>query len=590
MGLRTTLLLLFAALALCAVLWFTDEKPPPQAVAEVAVLDGRSLVECRRMRWQFADQPAIEVSRGADGAFALSDPIADAVSVAHLRQIVAAWDSAQMVATSFQDDAQGRQETGLSRPELVFTAEWPDGTRVQIDVGTPGVAKDDRFLRRDGRIWRGGQAPYESLRVGLDDLRERAVFRAMEPQCSELVVETVQLTGKRERLHLQRAKGGAWRLLAPLQGPADPVRAMQFVAAVLSLRADHFLPGPVRLPEREPDVLVVVRGALGEQTARLWTEQGQLFGQIPGRGVNFNAENRQYGQIFDNAAQNLRATILVPMDEVATQLGEVLLDPGEGRGDRIRLSRVSEAGDWRLLEPFELRAGATPVNELVSALVNLRAIEFADGVAAAEPRTGLGAGRLQLSVRRLEQKQLTTIWLGADEQRGDVPLVHACRADEPGSVVLVPRPAVELLRRPWTVYCRLDLLRLPGAVGRLTVSRRAAPAGTQGAERTFRVADGHWRLEGAEGRCDEVGGFANDVLRDLRGTAAVDLRQPAFGEPDWTLVLAREDGDELARLRFWDGGAGTVLVAQPVLPAAAPSPVGFELEAWVAKSLRELWQ
>ncbi len=582
MGLRTTLLLLAAVGGLGALLFFTDEKPPAAKSVETAALDGRQIQDCKRMRWQFIDQAAIEVAKDATGGFSLSEPIVDVVSAAYLRQIMTTWDSAQMQGTDFQNDAKGQQETGLDTPELVFVVEWPDGKKVQIDVGAPGPLGSDRFLRRDGRIYRGGNGLIESMRVGLDDLRERAVFRTMESQCTELEVEQIQITGKRERLHLERA-AGVWRLKAPMQGRADPQRAIQFVTAVLSLRADHFPPGVTRFPDRDPEIQVVVRGARGEESVKMWIAQGAVFGQMPGRGVTFTTENQPYAAIFENAAQDLRATVLVPIANLPERLGEAAIDPGQGRGDRIRMVRSSFSEDWRLVEPVEYRVGATPANELIQALNNLRAIEFVDGVSASDPATGLGAGRLQVSVRELDEKAVTTLWIGADVMKKDVPLTYACRGDDPTVVVLVPRPATDQLRRAWASYCNLDVLRLTVPIERIDLRKGTAT-------RTFRSNGAHWVLDGAEGNRDEVGGFANDSLRDLRGKVAVDLRGGTFGEPDWMIDLCRENGDVLQSLRVWDRSKEAPLVVQAWSAQVKPGSVGFEVAPQVAKSLREFWQ
>lgn len=584
MGLRTTLLLLLLVGGLVTLLLYTDQAVPQKTTAEISALDGRQLGDCKRMRWQFPNNAPIEVSKDAAGRFRITEPIEDLAAVAYLRQIVNAWNSAQLVATDFLDDPKGRLETGLLTPELVMSIEWPDGKKLQLDVGTPGPVGSDRFVRRDGRIYRGGEGLYESMRVGLDDLRERGVFSTQEPQCTELQVEQIQVTGKRETLHLQRqGSTGEWRLLAPLQSRADQQKSIQFVTAVLSLRADHFPPGVVRYPDRPPEITVVVRGALGEESTKLWEAEGSVFGEMPGRGVAFTTENRSYATIFENAAQDLRATILLPFADTANELAEVLLDPGQGRGDRTRLLRSSVAEDWRLLEPVEFKVGATPMNELVQAVNNLRVVEYVPGMAASDAATGLGVGRLQLSVRAIDKKDVVTLWLGADVQKNDVPLTYACRADEPGSVVLVPGPAVAQLRRAWPTYCSLDVLRLGVPIERLELRRGQAT-------RAFRLQGVHWEVEGTPGNRDEVGGFANDTLRDLRGKAAVDLRGTAYGEPDWILDLCRENGDVLMALRIWDRSKEAPLVVQPCAPQQQPGPVGFEVAPQVAKALREFWQ
>lgn len=175
MGPRSLLVLLLLALGLGAVLYFTDQKPAVQKTAESPVLDGRSLRDAVHIRWQFPQRQAVEVGRAADGRFQLQEPIVDIASAGRMKQFVDAWDSAMMQAAKLANDDQGRHEAGLTTPELVFEARWADGTRIAIDVGGAGplADKDTRYIRRDDRLWVASAALYESLRIGLDDLRER---------------------------------------------------------------------------------------------------------------------------------------------------------------------------------------------------------------------------------------------------------------------------------------------------------------------------------------------------------------------------------------------------------------------------------
>ncbi|MBL9078570.1 MAG: DUF4340 domain-containing protein [Planctomycetes bacterium] len=584
MGLRAIVLLVLVVGGLAAVLLLTDEKRPARDVAEVAVLDGRSLREARRIWWQFEGRPPVEVSRTPDGGFGLTEPIVDAVSPGYLKQICDAWDSAQMRAVPLQDDAEGRAKAGFEPPELRLLAEYPDGARLAVDVGAPGPLGTSRFVRRDGKIWEGGDALFESLRVGVDDLRDRAVFRTTPQLLRELRVEQLAATGKREALHLQR-NGDEWRLLEPVVGRADANAAARFVTAVLSLRVDDFAPGAARLPTTEPAIVVTVRGMQGDETVKLWLERGQMYGRLPGRNVTFSSDNRQYGQIFENAAEALRARILVPLGNVYEQVGEVVVDPGQGRGERLRLLRDGSLGEWRLVEPVTYAAAATPCNETLQAINNLHAVEFVDAVeggppVAADPRLGLAAGRLQVSVRSPERTEPIDLWFGDELRKNDLDLVYACRADEPATVVLVPKLPVDHLRRPWTDYCDRALVRQSAPIEWLDLARRT------GARRSFRRAGEHWQLDGAAGQHDDVGSFANDVLRDIDGRRVVDVRGEAFAIADWTLLMRRENGDELGRLRVWERGGDAPLVVQ----SGDSGPVGFELAPIHDKQLRALWQ
>ncbi len=585
MGSRGILVLLVLCAALGVTLWLTDETVKVEKQAETAVLEGRSLADAAVVRWQFRGRAPIEIGRGPDGRFRLQEPLVDVASAAHMKQICDAWDSAQMRKAPLADDDKGREQAGLVVPELTFLARFADGHEIRVDVGAEGPLGTTRFLRSHGAIWEGGQALLESMRANPDDLREKAVFRNAFGQATEVRVEHRLDSGAKEAMHLKLAETG-WRLLAPVEGRADPAASQRFVTAVLSLRVDDFLPGITRFPEREPRLRITVVGAFGEEQLTLWDERHELFGSLPGRNLAFNSGSLQYAQIFTNAAEGLRARILLPFDQTAfAELVDLVVDPGQGRGDRLRLVRESPSADWRLVEPIEWAAAATPCNEAVEAIQLLTAVEFCDEAdarrpRAEDPRYGLGAGRTALTTRTARETKATTLWFGADLQRGDEPLVHVCRADELDTVVLAPRGPAQVLRRSWLDYVSRRVLTQNAVVERLDLAHK------DGRARSFRIVDGQWRLQGADGPRAEVGEFAQDELRDLVGSKAVDARAARFDAADWTVRLLRADGDELGVLRVFEDASDRPLVVQ----SGARAPVAFELSARQSRELRALWQ
>ncbi|MCC7397960.1 MAG: DUF4340 domain-containing protein [Planctomycetes bacterium] len=585
MGLRPLAVLVLLGLVLGAVLWFTDEKPPIDKVAEASVLDGRSLQQCKRLMWQFRDHGPIEIAVEADGRFHLREPFADLASIAQLKAIVDAWDSAQMRATPLADDAEGRQKAGLEPPVLRFAAEWPDGQRIDVEVGAEGPLGTTRFLRRQGKIWEGGNGLLENMRVGLDDLRERQVFRTLVPQVREVAVDRLLPSGRREKLHL-RQQAGSWTLLEPVAGRADTTMAFRFVTALLSLRVDTFLIGAVRLPEGEPALVVTVTGDRGEEALRLWEQGGAMFGQLPGRDAMFVPDNRDYGAIFENAADALRARILLPFaGSVFETMVECVIDPGQGRGDRVRLVRESPTADWRLVEPVDMLANPTPCMELATAVNRLVAREFVDEAGGARPRAqdaryGLDAARLTVSVRGNGERAMTTLWLGAICP-DDAALAFACRADDPDSVVRLPSDPLGTLRRPWTDYCDRRVFSQGAIIERIDLRRGDET-------RQFQMDEqGRWQRLGSAAEVPEVGDLVNNDLRDLVGKNAVDWRQQHREQvaPTWTLQFRRRNGDDLGGLLLWQRGEG-----QPLVVQARPDKVAFELSPRLDRDLRALWQ
>jgi hypothetical protein len=579
MGGKTILVLLLVVGGLFLVLRFTDRTVPVEVAQEASLLDGKSLGDAVRIRWEFDNRQPIELDRGPDGELMLAEPIRDRVAQGYLRQIVTAWDSARLRRTPLLDRDEDRAKAGLAPPVLKFTVWWADQPEpLRIEIGAESPLGNGRFVRRSGAIWEGGEGVLTSLQVGLEDLRDRAVFRAEAAVTKALRVTQRLETGKRETLRVERA-GADWRVRDPIDARADGDAALAFVTAVLALRVDDFVLGMVRLPEREPELEVEVDSARGREAVRLWLDAGNVFGQLPDRDVVFVSDNRQYTQVFVNAVERLRARLLLPMRSVAQELGEVVLDRG-GVGSRTRLERSSVAGDWRLAEPVGFATHPTPVNELLQALNNLHARQFVDDRPASDPALGLGADKLLLIVKKLDQQQVATIWLGNEVQVGEERLVYACRADEPTGVVLVPAMAVDVLRRAWTSYCALQVADVRTTVERLELQSRT------GQRTAFVLGKAGWTKEGSDAVLDELGGLVDDQLRDLRGERAVDLGASDFGTPDWTLSLQRANGDTFVALEFWDRSKDAPLVVKPRNDVA----IGFELSGFLAKNLRELWR
>lgn len=599
---KILVLLLALVAGLVAVLYFTDEKPPVSKVAQANVLDGRTLMDCKWLRWSLKSRPPVEVTRRPDGLFDITEPLVDLASSARMKQLIDAWDPARMQAANVGDDAQSLQAAGLEVPEAKLTAQWPDGTTIEVDVGGPGPLGDreTRYVRRAGKVFVAHAVLLESLRMGLDDLRERVVFRSAFTQANELLIDQRLASGQRETLHLRRA--GDWQLVAPVAGRADPEQSQVLVSQVLGLRIDDFVTGKFELPSEEPTLVVTVRSDVGEESVRLWERGGQLLGYQTQRKLAFVLSDNQYSNVFTGAVDRLRARVLIPVaGSMFESLAEFVVDPGQGRGERLRLLRDSMASGWRMVEPIEVPAGDTPVAESAHALQQLLAMRFVDEPTtfvsrAEDPRFGLRPqDRLVVTVKSHGQQKPITLWLGAEAEFAGLAARYACRADEPNTVVLVPRDSAQPLARPFANYCALRIVQLTAAVERLDLER------PDGSSRRFENVDGSWRLTagGPAAERPEVGELANDELRDLVGTRAVDVRGEAFRTPAFVVKLMRRSGDEFGRLVVHDRGPDArgepqSLLLQFLSPGQPAGPIAFEIGSAskhsLSQRLRELWQ
>lgn len=600
---KILVLLLALVAGLVAVLYFTDEKPPVSKVAQANVLDGRTLMDCKWLRWNLKSRPPVEVTRRQDGLFDITEPLVDLASSARMKQLIDAWDPARMQAANVGDDAQSLQAAGLAEPEAKLTAQWPDGTTIEVDVGGPGPLGDreTRYVRRAGKVFVAHAVLLESLRMGLDDLRERVVFRSAFTQANELQIDQRLASGQRETLHLRRA--GDWQLVAPVAGRADPEQSQVLVSQVLGLRIDDFVTGKFELPTEEPTLVVTVRSDVGQESVRLWERGGQLLGYQAERKLAFVLADNQYSNVFTGAVDRLRARVLIPVaGSMFESLAEFVVDPGQGR-DRVRLVRDSVASGWRLVEPIEAAAADTAVAEGAHALQQLLAMRFVDepttfASRAEDPRFGLlPKDRLVVTVKSHDQQKPVTLWLGAEAEFAGLAARYACRADEPNTVVLVPRDSTQPLQRSFEAYCALRIVQITPPIERIDLER------ADGSARRFENVDGTWRLTAGGPAKDrpEVGELAHDELRDLVGTRAVDVRGEAFRTPAFVVKLMRRTGDEFGRLLVHDRGPDArgepqslLLQFLPAGPDQKPGPIAFEIGSAskhsLSQRLRELWQ
>ncbi len=600
---KILVLLLALVAGLVAVLYVTDEKPPVDKVAQANVLDGRTLMDCKWLRWNLKSRPPVEVTRRKDGLFDITEPLVDLASSARMKQLIDAWDPARMQAANVGDDAQSLQAAGLEVPEARLTAHWPDGTTIEVDVGGPGPLGDreTRYVRRAGKVFVAHAVLLESLRMGLDDLRERVVFRSAFTQANELQIDQRLASGQREKLHLRRA--GDWQLVAPVAGRADPEQSQVLVSQVLGLRIDDFVTGKFELPTEEPTLVVTVDSDVGQESVRLWERGGQLLGYQAERKLAFVLADNQYSNVFTGAVDRLRARVLIPVaGSMFESLAEFVVDPGQGR-DRVRLVRDSIASGWRLVEPIEAAAADTAVAEGAHALQQLLAMRFVDepttfASRAEDPRFGLlPKDRLVVTVKSHGQQKPVVLWLGAEAEFAGLAARYACRADEPNTVVLVPRDSTQPLQRSFEAYCALRIVQITPPIERLDLER------ADGSARRFENVDGAWRLTAGGPAADrpEVGELAHDELRDLVGTRAVDVRGEAFRTPAFVVKLMRRTGDEFGRLLVHDRGPDArgepqslLLQFQPAGSDQKPLPIAFEIGSAskhsLSQRLRELWQ
>lgn len=558
MNLRVTLLLLVVVAALAGLLLLTQQKPDTPIDTTTSLLDHHVLGHATKLSWQLEGQPPIEVQR-VEHTFWITQPIRDLASRARLVAIASAYDHST-VQQAFGDrtvDADLLQQTGMTPPVARFTAWFEDGKQVSLDIGGLGSSSGERFVRRDGVLYRGAEALYSSLQMTLEDLREHLLFVNTPETARQITVDHETATGAREKLVLQN--DGRWKLVAPIASRTEAAATQTFLRVLLGLRIDMFMASLARPQERPPDVVIDVTGDFGDESIKLWRDQrsGSYLGRQDARDIDFQVDATQIADLFDTALQNMRARWLFAVRDFSSDLVRVVIDQGQDQ-PRLRLERLNGEAGFRILEPVEAIADDTTMAELVQALKNCRVLQFVDGKPS-EPRFGLTGEGLEVAVQDNVAPVMTRLKIGSDDSIGEMQISYAMRVDEPDQVFAIPQPVGKRLRRHWSEYVRTKVLGQPLPPVTRMVARR-------GDKTLVFAADGSkWFLQ--DGTSPQQKLPNEDVaelvpeLRDLRSVNASLLQPPR--DPDWTVALERQEGDQLLLLRVFERGADQPVWLQP---------------------------
>lgn len=563
-GLRGTLILAVIVAGLAYTLsQVSSDKAGPDLTE--SALDDRSLLQADTItvRSQI-DVAPIEMRRTAGYEFELTEPVRDLASVAKLREIASAWDTAQLAPAHKPEDVTDDllSQIGLDQPRGELTLEYPDH-RVSIEIGDDGPLGRDVFVRKDGRIYWASKALYTALEGTVDDYRERRVFLSASSQVRELRIVRHPEGADPERLVLRQQQAGRYRLTEPINARAHLAGAESFVQSVLGITVGIFMRGEM-LPQPKPDWEIEVDGQLGIERLRLWRQPNtMLLGIQEPRQLVFLIEDREYSRMFDVPAKLLRSELLVPIsiDDIA----HVKLDPGAG--GRAAVLRRGTLRTMELEGPVRAATQATAVTEMFAALSALKAAEFLDGEHEDLGAFGLGEGHFTVEVKGAMDPRPIAVHLG----REDGDFCYARRADE-STVVKIDAAAARALRRPWVDYVDRDIYRYPAinVVG-LVLSRGED-------RRSYALTDGSWLLEGGSGTVNSddvesvvetlthldarkvldpevVGDLASVVTIELKGLQNVVLQQMQMARRDDRTLLWLPARELVYELRDTDAAA-----------------------------------
>lgn len=438
MNVRVTVALLVIAAALGGYVWWVEvpraerEEEAKASEARVLALD---LAAVTRLELPLAGGSVARLTLGDEG-WRLEAPVetrADAGAVEGLLHALDELERASRVAELPDDLAP----FGLLPRTRVVRIWSGDGDPLELVLGGSAPIGTTRYLLRDGEqpaLFTAEAAQLERLEPQLDTLRDKSLVRLDPDAVDALRVESageLLVAAVREPIESDVADPDAladpllveesdWRIVEPLEAPADPERILRLLQDVRFARAIAFFDDGVD-PEKtglaSPDVAVELRA--GEtverlELARATSDTDKVFARVAGRPIVYEVPER--------------LLTAVPRQLFAYRWKRVLsLDSDRVRALELRFPRSSavytfakgEDGAWTP-EATDVPVDPYRIEDILYALRALDASALEEG--SPDPGAlGLEPALVRISARDPDGEELGWLELGDPDGANGLP-------------------------------------------------------------------------------------------------------------------------------------------------------------------------
>ena len=448
-GARSTLIMLVVFLGLAAYVYYVElerlpasESPPNEQVFDIEsdAIDALTVS---------ADGQETALAKSEDGDWELTNPVqgrADATAVSSITSRLASLEVNRVVS----DEPMELEPFGLSAPSVQVSFRTGDGSvddRLLIGTTTPTGA--DRYAKLDSsdRIIMVASDLESAFRKTPFDLRDKTILDidALDVDHLEVVVDSTTIAFD---------KGdGDWRMVDPWEVRADFSTIQGLIGRLSSSQMRAVVDedpasdsdggeGDDAYGLSDPAGVVTVRAGSATASLRLGDEApgGARYAQDASRALVFTIDEslgtdieREAGEYRDKSLFGFRPfnarRLEVVKSDVTTAFEKTESEPDDAEDDA-----VEEV--WRSIEPEAADVERSAMDDLLSALSNVRAESFADS------RSDLGLDGANLLATVTVQYEDAAADDGADPLEDRVRLwrtgddTYAIHGPEPGAAVV----------------------------------------------------------------------------------------------------------------------------------------------------------
>ena len=428
---RSTLILFVTALAFGGYLYFVDSKNPVNDEKAKTKVFSYEADKFTRLQVKSSSGELTALQKDAAGTWTIVQPAqaaADRNSVSDIVSSLASLEEERVV----EDNAADLKTYGLAEPRIDVTFQV-DGDKAEKrivfgDKNPTGVGIYAK-LPSSNRVFLVSNSLDATLNKSSFDFRDKTAVKFETEK-----VTSLELASSAQTIRLEKA-GDDWRLVKPLQAPADFVSVNGLLGQLQSAQMTALKDRPEDLKDLKtfgldkPAVTAIVGMGASSLTLEVGgtAEAGSVWARDPSRATVFSL-NSGVAEELKKKPDDLRRKEVFEFRPFNTTRFEIT------RGTQtIAFERVKGAGEnavdtWKQIAPAQKAADSSNLEGALLDFSNLRADSFTD---RAGPATGHTKPAAVVTVKFDDGKKEERVTFGLAGGSA-----FATRADQPGALKL----------------------------------------------------------------------------------------------------------------------------------------------------------
>lgn len=394
MRFKSTLILGIVFLALAAYVYFFEVKGAgrrEETPKEILPFDRANLEE---LRLTYPDRAVLCLRDSAD-VWHLVEPIETRASQEEIEEILTCLDGATIRRT-VADSAENLADYGLDRPQITLGIRQEEEERYRsLMLGAKNPTGTYAYAKRGDEppIFLVSSSLLSSLEKSLHDLRFKRVLDFEKGE-----VNRISLTRQRESIVCSKSLD-QWMLERPIRARADGDEIEKIVRRLHEARAKEFVAEEIDDEKKygfdRPEVIVEL--FTGERNGLKSLAIGKR------EGGRYYAKDASRDPVFTVDS----SLVSVLMKEATELRDKSVLAIRPYKVQRIRLEREQTAlvcqkdslSTWQIVEPIQVRADGSKINDLLWDLEGLEAEEFVSDSPAQLTPYGLAEPKIRIELQ-----------------------------------------------------------------------------------------------------------------------------------------------------------------------------------------------